>query len=201
MRKGSKKYLKFNRLVHHNRGLQFDFDLDWLKKFQLPWSFNEAYYLFIGGQNTLTPVHNGFVCTVFIQIYGRKKWTIYKVGERVFLDVRADRRMYFYSSADPDNINDERFPLLKYAEKYEVILEPGDVLWIPPLVWHQVENLSESIGVAFKFPNIPMAFRTSKVLTSLFFLATKPNIFKALWVSLTHDEDYVFTKEDSEITR
>ena len=32
---------------------------------------------------------------------------------------------------DIDNVDETRFPLFKKAHRYEVILEPGDVLFIP----------------------------------------------------------------------
>lgn len=194
---GSLKYLKFSSIVHKDKNLQKDLDLKWLKRFHLPTSFGPRFFLFIGGKNTRTPIHNAIPGTVFVQITGKKKWTIYPTEEQVFLHVRAERRSYFYSDIIPNNLNDPKFHLSKYAKKYEVILEPGDVLWIPPFVWHEVENLTDSIGVAYKFANIPAALKSTKLLTSLFFLATKPNLISAYWSSLSKDEDHLFERSQA----
>jgi len=43
------------------------------------------------------------------------------------------------------------FPLYNVIPKYEVVLEPGDVLYSPQWWWHTVDNLGESIGVAMRF--------------------------------------------------
>jgi hypothetical protein len=164
-------------------------------------SFGIRFFLFIGGKNTLTPVHDALPGTVFVQIYGKKKWTIFPTEDRIFMDVRAERRSYFHTAADPDVADDPNFPLMKYVRKYEITMEPGDVLWMPPFLWHQVENPTDSIGVAFKFVDIKQAKKASKVLTTSFFFATKPTIFAAYWASITQKVDYLFSRKQAEIDK
>ena len=174
VQKGSLKYLKFSSIVDEKPELQNDLDRSWLSKFDLPFSFGKRFYSFIGGKGTVTPLHNEFPAVVYVQISGRKRWIMYTPNERVFLDPRTERRVYNYSKVNLKNVDEEQFPLIKYGKKYEVVLEPGDVLWFPPFAWHYVENLTDSIGVAYKFSNIGAAFRSSRVLTLLYFLATRP---------------------------
>lgn len=56
-------------------------------------------------------------------------------------------------SAIPDleNVDLERFPLVSQAKYCEIILEPGDALYIPEGVWHFVRSLSTSFSVNFWF--------------------------------------------------
>ena len=89
------------------------------------------------------------------------------------------------------------YPLLKYVNKQEVTLYPGDVLWFPALVWHQVENASNSIGVAYKFFHLPSSFRSSKMLSTLFFFATRPFIFKSAILSKITKKEYIFNNEQN----
>lgn len=201
LKSGSLKYLKFSSLVHKDKLLQADLDRPWLEKFHLPGSFGPRFFLFIGGKNTRTPIHNAIPGTVFIQIEGQKKWTIYPTEERIFLDVHAERRSYFHTPANPGKGDDPRFPLARYAKRYEVVLEPGDVLWIPPFVWHEVDNLTDSIGVAYKFANLPAAFRSTRKLSTLFFLSTRPTLFSAYMASLFKKEDYLFERKQEEIDK
>ena len=43
---------------------------------------------------------------------------------------------------------------MKYATIYEAILEPGEVIFIPPAAPHQVLNIGETISVAMNFIDI-----------------------------------------------
>ena len=198
LKDGSLKYLKFSSLVQDEEVLQKQLDQEWLHNFDKPGSFGKVYYMFIGGNGTITPMHNEFPSVVYAQISGRKKWIIYMPEDRVFLDPRTERRTYFYTNADPKKVADENYPLFKYAKRYEFILEPGDVLWFPPFAWHYVENLSESIGVAYKFANIGLSLKSSKVLTTLFFMATKPNLFVKFFASRLFKKDYVVSKSQAD---
>jgi hypothetical protein len=174
LKKGSKEYLKFSRIVEEKSELRNDFNYEWLKKFRAPGAQNDLFYFFMGGKNTITPIHDGFATTVFVQIEGTKRWVFYPTNHRLFLGVRPRRYNYFYSEADPYDLNNPKYPLLKFAKRYEVLVHPGDVLFFPSFVWHQVENVSDTIGVAYKFASLPSGFTSSKMLATCFLMATKP---------------------------
>jgi len=195
LKNGSLSYLKFSRFVDENPELKEELDLSWLRKLRLPLSMREESYIFMGGVGTVTPLHVGVSCNLFIQVYGKRKWTMYAPGDRIYLDARTERFMdYYYSKADPNILDDPRFPLLKYAKKFEITLEPGDVLWIPPFTWHHVVNPTPSIGLSFRFTNLPACFKASKVLTSLIFMATRPNPITHLFATLFAKNNYIFSR-------
>lgn len=192
LKMGSKVYLKFSPIVHNDSTLRKGFDLSWLEQFSFPGAFGRKFFLFIGGGNTLTPIHNALSNTVFIQIYGTKKWTFWEPSERFFLNVRANRRAYFFSQMRLQVPNPDDFPLAKYCTRFEVTLEPGDVLWFPAFYWHHVVNENNSIGVAYKTAHIPSAFHGSAVLLLLSFLSTKPFLLQSLIKSRFKDNERVF---------
>ena len=174
MRKGSKKYLKFSRIIDEVGSVRDDFDYGWLKKFRPKNAMNDLNYFFMGGKNTMTPIHDGFAITIFVQVVGVKKWVFYPTNHRLFIGVRPRRYNYFYSDADPYDLTNPKYSLLKHAQREEILLNPGDILYFPSLVWHQVENVTDSIGVAYKFATPKAGFTSSKMLFTCFLLATKP---------------------------
>ena len=184
LKKGTNKYLKFSRLIHDNSRLRKYFDEKWLKRFMGPTSFGELYYFFIGAKGTITPIHNGFSRTIFVQVRGSKKWTFFPPEDRIFLGARPERTNYNFSRGNINRFDDPDFPLMKYASRHEVIVGEGDVIFFPPLVWHEVENLDETIGVAYKFADLPSGFYTSKIMAFLYFFSVDPPLFNStahLW--------------------
>lgn len=197
MRAGSKKYIKFSQMIHEDSDLQNDFNGEWLQNFHRTTEFKKLFFLFMGGKGTATPIHTALPPTVFVQIQGSKKWTFYPTNDRLFIGVRPDRRTYYHSHVDPYNLNDPEYPLLKHASRKEVTIHAGDVLWFPALVWHQVENPTDSIGVAYKFFHLQSSFTSSKMLTALFFLATKPFLFQSALMSKFNKKEYIFNNEQN----
>jgi hypothetical protein len=159
--------------------------------------FKKLFFMFMGGKGTATPIHTALPPTVFVQVYGSKKWNFWPTSDRLFLGVRPDRRTYYHSDADPYNLSNPDFPLLKFASRVEVTIHAGDVLWFPALVWHQVENPTDSIGVAYKFFHLPSSFQSSKILTSLFFFATRPFIIQSALASKINKKEYIFNNEQN----
>jgi len=189
---GSLKYLKFSQMIHESSVLQEDFNSEWLLKFHQSHEFKKLFFLFMGGKGTVTPIHTALPPTVFVQVSGTKKWSFFPANDRLFLGVRPDRRSYYYTHANPYDQADPNFPLLKHAKRRELILNAGDVVWFPALCWHQVENVTDSIGVAYKFFHIPSAMRASKMLSSLFFLATKPLLLQSAIMARITKKEYIF---------
>ncbi|HYC53960.1 MAG TPA: cupin-like domain-containing protein [Candidatus Binatia bacterium] len=192
LKTGTPKYLKFSQMIHESSDLQEDFNVEWLLKFHRSHEFKKLFFLFIGGAGTATPIHTALPPTVFVQIQGTKKWTFYPANDRLFLGVRPDRRSYYFTDANPGDSDDPNFPLLKHAQPQEVLVHAGDVVWFPSCVWHQVQNVSDSIGVAYKFFDIPSALKASKMLTSLFFCATKPTLIQSSIVAKITKREYIF---------
>jgi hypothetical protein len=199
LKAGSLKYLRFSDVVNDNESLKNDFDMTWLRRLYLPDSWGEDIKMFMGNKGSLTRLHVGFSDFLFVQVMGRKKWILYPTNNRLHLDARTERTHHFYSKADPYQTNDPDFPLLKYAQRYEVYLEPGDVLWVPSLVWHHVENLDDSIGIRCGRSSILSASKSSKMLTLLFFLATKPSLISHAINIRTKKRDLMFSKSWDEL--
>ncbi len=195
LRSGSKKYLKFSRMVDQQSILREDFDDAWLTRFKKSVNLQQRYYMFMGASGTDTPIHSAVQNTVFVQCWGRKKWTFYPVADRMFLNVRASRTNYFYSNTDPRALSDDEDCLYHFASPYEIVLEPGDVLFFPPWTWHMVENPTDSIGVAFKFIDIASAIRSSPMLSFLFTVSTRPFLLQSYLSSFFEEEDLIFRKK------
>lgn len=187
LKQGRKEYLKFSRVLEDKSELINDMDHKWLRKFRTKNARNDLFYFFMGGKGTITPLHDGFAHTVFIQLKGSKKWTFYKTSDRLFVGSRPRGYNYFYSDLD---LNDPKHILAKHAQPFEVIINEGDVLFFPSLIWHQVENVTDSIGVAYKFADLSGGWKSSKMLTICMLLAKYPPIFYSLIPALGDTYNY-----------
>ena len=117
--KDKHNYLRFSRIIDLNPDLRSDVDVDWLNRFRPKIARGGNLYLFMGEEGSKTDMHCAIIQTLFFQVKGRKKWVIYEPNERIFIDAIADRRPYFYTHAQPTQPEDPKYPLLKYAKKYE----------------------------------------------------------------------------------
>jgi lysine-specific demethylase 8 len=195
--KDRSKYLRFSRVLDNNPVLLQDLDLNWLRQFKSKMSVGDQTFLFIGEGDTKTPMHCALSHTIFIQIKGKKRWIITPPNERFLIDPVAGRYLYFYTNADINNPNDPNFPLIPYVKKYDVVLEEGDVLWLPSYFWHHVENLTPTIGVAFKYQNLVESWRITRVQMLLNFLATKPTIVWSWLYNKIYKQDYTYNTESA----
>ena len=118
-----------------------------------------------------------------------------------FLTIEPEpaKMTYYFSNVDPYEGANERYPLFKYLDGVEVVLEPGDLLWNPPFYWHHVLNQSESIGMGFRFNSVAAAMRSSMLLTFLRFFATEPNIFKCIYYAAFKNRNLLFTTKSKSL--
>jgi ribosomal protein L16 Arg81 hydroxylase len=94
----------------------------------------------------LTPLHHDTANVLFGQLFGNKRLLLYPPFE---LELLHDMHDGVYSSFDPENPDHEAFGALEGITSKEVILEPGDVLFIPVGWWHLVRALDVSISLSF----------------------------------------------------
>jgi hypothetical protein len=96
--------------------------------------------------------HFGLVDNCFFQIEGTKHWFIVDpafayLSYPVLTPVDGNSALSWMGDADA-----ERCPLFRYCPRYEVTLEPGEVLYNPMYWTHAVRNLStRSVGVATRW--------------------------------------------------
>jgi hypothetical protein len=112
--------------------------------------------IFISNANGRTGYHCAAGGNFFLQVYGRKRWVFVNPRHSPFM-YPTIRKDFFYSGSpvdvrlDPEEQLREGYGLYNLVPKYEVVLEPGDVLYSPQWWWHTIDNLSLSIGVAMRF--------------------------------------------------
>lgn len=95
--------------------------------------------MFLGPSSSLTPLHFDCLLThnLFFQVSGRKRFTLFPHEDL--------QRCYPYEwrwcRVDVEQPDHERYPLYREARGVEVVVGPGDLLYMPPGTLHHVRSL------------------------------------------------------------
>lgn len=109
-------------------------------------------FFWLGSAGSTTPMHRDLGNVYLAQIKGRK---LIRMVPSKQLHLMYNEVGY-HSDADFDNLSFDDFPLLKDAFIADIIVKPGDLLFIPVGWWHFVKCLDTSITITgnnFCFPN------------------------------------------------
>jgi ribosomal protein L16 Arg81 hydroxylase len=100
--------------------------------------------MFLGPTGSVTPLHFDCLLThnLFFQVWGRKRFTVLPHEE---LD-KCYPRDWRWSRVNVEQPDLERFPLFRGARRAEVVVEPGDLLYMPPGALHHVRSLECSLS-------------------------------------------------------
>lgn len=135
----------FNSIFLKCKILQDDLDISKLERL-FPIKYTNTSQLFFGPRGTGTTLHCAMKSNIFFNIKGRKKWTFIDPKYSKYMKGAISNNGLFVVSKHNYFKNPS---VLENIQKYEIILEEGDVLFNPCWWWHCVENLSKySIGVA-----------------------------------------------------
>ena len=107
----------------------------------------------LGPAGTVTPLHRDENDNLLVQIWGEKRVTLYSPDQRPFLSAwsttpEGDREPGG-TDVNPDAPDYESFPQFRQAHRLDVVIGPGDMLFIPDGWWHHVRSLSPSFSVNF----------------------------------------------------
>ena len=86
---------------------------------------------------------------LFVQVVGRKYIRLYDPSQTPCLYPRSSSRDFNSSHVAVEEVDDAKFPLFKGAKYSEVVLAPGEMLYIPRGHWHYVRSLEPSFSVSF----------------------------------------------------
>ncbi|WP_051027193.1 cupin-like domain-containing protein [Nocardia higoensis] len=112
--------------------------------------------VWMGQAGNLTPLHNDPWHGLLIQLHGRKRVRLFPPDEYRNVYGRVPLKVDDPYTGLPDEFDPDTaaLPRLREAESYDVVLDSGDVLYIPMFWWHQVESLDASISYVARYnPN------------------------------------------------
>ncbi|VEU42810.1 unnamed protein product [Pseudo-nitzschia multistriata] len=110
--------------------------------------------IWMGTGGTRTPLHFDSYDNLLIQLVGAKYVRLYEKENSDRLYVRQDKSYGSQgnmSELDCEQEDFEKHPLAKDCNYKEVLLFPGDCLFIPSRQWHYVRSLSTSVSVNYWF--------------------------------------------------
>ena len=126
-------------------------DIGSLPDFCDPAQLAQRASFWFGPAGTVTPLHHDTLMLCHTQIVGRKRWRFVSPLQTPLLYNHFD----VYSPVDIDQPDLSRYPLFSQARVLEVIVEPGETVFLPLGWWHQVAALDVSLSFSFSNLAIP----------------------------------------------
>ncbi|ERT08295.1 cupin-like domain protein [Lyngbya aestuarii BL J] len=127
-------------------------DLEVFPEYLNPEDTSRRVFFWFGSAGTITPLHHDPVNLMLAQVLGRKRVLLIPPRQTPFLY----NHVGVFSQVDPENPDFNKYPLYRNIKPIELILKPGEVIFIPVGWWHHVRALDVSISVSFTnfvFPN------------------------------------------------
>lgn len=104
----------------------------------------------LSAANTSAPLHRDVAENLFFQIVGRKRFFLYPPAASPWLYSNPFRSgLPNYSRFDAEAPDYDRFPLSREVRPIEMVLHPGDALYLPSRWWHQTRSLELSASYNF----------------------------------------------------
>lgn len=130
-----------------------DSDMDIIKNIIDGYMKNDSKQLFLGiTKGTGTTLHAAYTNNFYLMIQGEKKWSFFNPNQIALLYPYFTKKGIYIASEtrflnmDTDTFLD-KFPLINYAERYEIELKEKDILYNPSSWFHSVYNKTD-ISVA-----------------------------------------------------
>lgn len=114
----------------------------------------------LGPAGTMTPLHCDYDDNIFAQIWGTKRIFLSPPHHGEFLYAWEANPVLFGSFVNPEAPDFDKFPLARQATLIEVIVNPGDMLYIPAGWYHYVHALTFSLSSNRWARGMPFALRS-----------------------------------------
>lgn len=137
---------------------------------EAPWSLRGFW---LSGRDVRTPLHMDLPDNLFAQIVGRKQVTLFAPRNEpwMYRSPPWSSRPQI-SRVDAEHPDYERFPRFRNAREIRVVLEPGELLYLPRYWWHQMRSLDTSVsanewwatGLSYLVVRLGLLFRHARKL-------------------------------------
>jgi hypothetical protein len=107
-----------------------------------------------GPAGTVTPLHHDTLMLFHTQVVGRKRWRFVSPLEWS----RVYNHRHVFSEVDFERPDPGRFPAFREATVLEVVVEPGETMFLPLGWWHQVTSLDISLSFSYSCLAVPNYF-------------------------------------------
>lgn len=104
-----------------------------------------------GPKGTISPLHHDPKHNLLVQVVGDKYIRVYSESVSECLYPHPGYLLQNTSQVDLDNPDYVNFPKFRTAPYMDCVLKPGEMLYMPPRLWHYVRSLSVSFSVSFWF--------------------------------------------------
>ncbi|XP_070531877.1 bifunctional peptidase and arginyl-hydroxylase JMJD5-like isoform X1 [Ptychodera flava] len=102
-----------------------------------------------GPRGTVSPLHHDPKHNCLAQVVGSKYIRLYSEEDSASVYPHEGHLLNNTSEVDVEHPDFEKYPLFATAPYLECILNPGEMLYIPPKCWHYVRSLDVSFSVSF----------------------------------------------------
>lgn len=109
-------------------------------------------HFWIGPKGTVTPLHHDSCALMHMQIKGSKLWRLISPFDYGNLY----NHHHVFSKVDAFNIDYDLYPMMRNVKYVDVVINPGETLFLPLGWWHAVKSLDKNISVSmtdFAFQN------------------------------------------------
>ncbi|XP_055706347.1 lysine-specific demethylase 8 [Phlebotomus papatasi] len=105
--------------------------------------------IWFGPWGTVSPLHFDKKHNLLAQLVGTKRLLLADPKDSEDVYPFAGEMLSNTSQVDLENVDELQFPNIKNVSFHEIILNSGEMLYIPPGWWHHVRALSNSISISF----------------------------------------------------
>ncbi|XP_076824266.1 tRNA wybutosine-synthesizing protein 5-like [Clavelina lepadiformis] len=135
---------------------EFKEDIKWPHYFPEDKFFSSVFRIASAGMQLWT--HYDVMDNFLIQVNGRKKAVLFPPSDALNLYLKGDKS----EVTDVDSINLDKYPNFANVTKYQCMLEPGDILYIPALWFHNVVAVEFGVAVNVFWKNLDKKYYDQK---------------------------------------
>ncbi|MHC5853060.1 cupin-like domain-containing protein [Nostoc sp.] len=159
-------------------------------------SIKPSIFFWFGSLGKTTTLHFDQLHNILVQIRGKKRILLFSPSNYLsfYPPLRESGAYGNFSKVNPITPNLELFPKFPWKDQIEVILQAGEMLYIPPLWWHHVTGIDQNISLSCWYDvKIKDFFRQKRLFSttlnilphytrhSISSLSILKDLFKALW--------------------